>query len=173
MEELIVKVAKDLDINHKDSKGCTPLLLAGIAGNVAIGDLLIKHGANPALKNSCGFDYSRSLSLAVIDHTKAGNFKKLHPILEYKKLDLNVMNGKGFTAREFLYNESKKLIIEAAKEGDHEKLTNIKFGLGSERFKKIINKPIKDNETALTWASYYGHIDCIKIFIAIWSRSTA
>jgi ankyrin repeat protein len=51
---LRVALEEGLDANLVNQNGWSLLMLAAVEGDVAVGRLLLKHGANPALQNNKG-----------------------------------------------------------------------------------------------------------------------
>ncbi len=51
MFEMLMRVAPAFPINHQDSDGNTPLLLAYHCGNTALCDSMIQHLAHPGIAN--------------------------------------------------------------------------------------------------------------------------
>ena len=67
-------IKKGIDINQPENNGYTPLMLAAMRGNDKVVDLLLKMGANPALKNTKGETAADLVKAAEVAYSKRDSF---------------------------------------------------------------------------------------------------
>ena len=130
----VQKLLKTTDVNSANDDGMTPLMFGVIAGNEQIINLLLKHGANPAIKDVRGVN---SIMLACKDSLPAVILQKL--------LNLDSVSSQVINATDILGTTA---LMWAAGFGDIKKIKIL--------LKAGADGNLEDNEhhTAADWAAH-------------------
>jgi len=177
-EELVeLLVSKGTDIELRDKKGLTPLMLAATAGHEKIVEVLLNHGANIEAKSDKSKDTALALAcsggrLKIVELLlKRGANKENHNVNDYSPLTLAAAGGHVDIIKLLLANGAEinsrtdsrrglSPLMMAANNG-HVAAVRILLEKGSD-----VNAIIGDNGyTALTLACYHGKHEVVKILL--------
>ncbi|XP_046567998.1 serine/threonine-protein phosphatase 6 regulatory ankyrin repeat subunit A-like [Haliotis rubra] len=166
---------KMVDINSRERKNKTPLMVAGVWGHEAVVGLLVKQGANQALRDKRGNNILHLacqgghvevvkyiISLETVDVNCRG-WRKTTPVMcagqngHKDVVELLVNNG----ANLLLRNSRKNNILHTACHGGH--IEVLKYVLS--RNTVDINSRGNDNKTPVMVAGRRGHRDVVELLV--------
>ncbi|MBI4937627.1 MAG: ankyrin repeat domain-containing protein [Nitrosomonadales bacterium] len=138
---VLLFLASGVDINTRDERGWTPLMISSFNGSEEIAELLIRSGADINAKDNAGYGPM---------HWAAFNgFHKVIRLLLEKGASPNAQSNFGWTP-----------LMQAATRGHLAAVKQLVEGRAN------VNIASKDGWTALHKASANGHIDVVKLLLA-------
>ncbi len=162
MQHLFGKVIFSEIISKKDSDGKTALHHAAKLGFIDIVKYLVTCGLYLATQNNSGSSSLDYLSCATTNFIKNNQLHQAVELMQsFPEIRLDITNSENNSIQLLL----AKKIVKYAQNCNELELVKIKSLFGDEQFKYFINVPVKDNETALTWAAYSGHTNIVNFLL--------